>query len=214
MTRSPSARRRVVIKISAIAMSAVASVSTPGVLVATMPRLGAGRNIDVVVSNSNIGHDLQLRSGRLQQLRVDSFRQQRHDCVGSGDSVQQLFARNRCGLIPLDHTSCSAEKALIASTGIRPVTTTLPSVALDPLLEQAKAFSDVCGADTGVGEPNIVALLRPAVGVRNGGGCRMTRRCCADAASANVGDIGVASAGHRVGDIREEVERRLGHGNG
>ena len=36
--RSPSPRRRVTIRISAIARSAVESVSTPGVLVTTTPR--------------------------------------------------------------------------------------------------------------------------------------------------------------------------------
>ena len=40
ITRSPSPRRRVVIRISDIAISAVASVSTPGVFVnQTVPRL-------------------------------------------------------------------------------------------------------------------------------------------------------------------------------
>ena len=38
ITRSPSPRRRVAIRISAIARSAVASVSTPGVLVTITPR--------------------------------------------------------------------------------------------------------------------------------------------------------------------------------
>jgi hypothetical protein len=38
MIRAPSARRRAVDRISAIVMSAVSSVSTPGVLVTIMPR--------------------------------------------------------------------------------------------------------------------------------------------------------------------------------
>ena len=41
MTREPSTRRRAVDRISAIVMSAVSSVRTPGVLVTVMPRLSA-----------------------------------------------------------------------------------------------------------------------------------------------------------------------------
>ena len=41
MTRAPSAIRRAVARISAIVMSAVSSVSTPGVLVTVMPRRSA-----------------------------------------------------------------------------------------------------------------------------------------------------------------------------
>ena len=83
------------IRISAIAMSAVASVSTPGVFVTSTPRCGAGRHVDVVVAHGHVRDDAQLRPGGVEERLVDAVVQQRHDGVGAGDRRVQLVDRQR-----------------------------------------------------------------------------------------------------------------------
>ena len=60
--RSPSPMRRAVASTSAIDMSAVSSVSTPGVLVTVMPRWRAGVEIDVIDAGAERGDQLQARA--------------------------------------------------------------------------------------------------------------------------------------------------------
>ena len=61
MTRAPSASRRGTARISAMVMSAVSSVSTPGVLVTVMPRASAACDVDVVDAVAEIGDQLEVR---------------------------------------------------------------------------------------------------------------------------------------------------------
>ena len=94
-SRSPSASRRVAGRISAIVRSAVASSSTPGVLVTTTPRALGRLDVDVVVADRDVGDAAQLRPGGVEQLLVDPVAQQGEDRVGPGDQLEQLGARGR-----------------------------------------------------------------------------------------------------------------------
>ena len=80
--RSASPSRRVAIRISAKARSAVASVSTPGVLVHDDAAGRAGGDVDVVVADRDVRDDAQLRPGRVEQGVVDAVVQERHERVG------------------------------------------------------------------------------------------------------------------------------------
>jgi hypothetical protein len=57
----PSTMRRGTAMISAMVMSAVSSVSTPGVLVTVMPRCHGRGDVDIVDAVAEIGDQLQLR---------------------------------------------------------------------------------------------------------------------------------------------------------
>ena len=50
-------------------MSAVSSVSTPGVLVTMMPRVARGIEVDVVHAVAEIGDQFELRAGLGDQAR-------------------------------------------------------------------------------------------------------------------------------------------------
>ena len=60
-------------RISAQVKSAVASVSTSGVLVTTMPRARAAGDVDVVVADGDVGDDLQV-AARVDHRRGRSGR--------------------------------------------------------------------------------------------------------------------------------------------
>ena len=96
-SRSPSPSRRVAIRISANAMSAVASVRTPGVFVTITPRAAQAGDVDVVVADRDVRDDPQLRAGGVEQRVVDAVVQQRDDGVGAGDRVVQLVRRSAAG---------------------------------------------------------------------------------------------------------------------
>ena len=55
----------------------------------------ARRDIDVVVADRNVGDDLQLRSGGVQDGGVDGVGQQAHDRVLAGNAPQQFVTGNR-----------------------------------------------------------------------------------------------------------------------
>ncbi len=78
------------IRISAIAMSAVASVSTPGVFVTITPRARAGGDVDVVVAHGDVRDDAQLRAGGVQERLVDAVVEQRDHGVCPRDRGVQL----------------------------------------------------------------------------------------------------------------------------
>src|ERR687884_484776 len=71
-SRSPSPRRRVTIRMRAVARSAVASVSTPGGFVTPPPARGGGLDIDVFESRRHVGHHPQPGSGGVEEGAVDA----------------------------------------------------------------------------------------------------------------------------------------------
>ena len=73
-TCEPSTSRRGTARISAIVMSAVSSVRTPGVLVTVMPRCSGGRHVDIVDAVAEIGDELQLLAGLARGVRRRSDR--------------------------------------------------------------------------------------------------------------------------------------------
>ena len=73
-------------------MSAVASVSTPGVFVATTPR---SRHAAIVVADGDVRDDLELGAGGVEELAVDAFREQAQDGVGAGHAAQELLGADR-----------------------------------------------------------------------------------------------------------------------
>lgn len=75
-------------------MSAVASVSTPGVFVADTA-LAARRDVDVVVADGDVRDDLELGAGGVEELAVDAFREQAQDGVGAGHAAQELLGADR-----------------------------------------------------------------------------------------------------------------------
>ena len=85
--RSPSASRRVTARISAHVKSATDSVSTSGVLVTMMPRDRACGDVDVVVADGHVRHDLQVAAG------VD---QRRVDLLGQHATTSACFSATRC----------------------------------------------------------------------------------------------------------------------
>ena len=97
--RSPSARRRVTMRIRAMARSAVASVSTPGVFVTSTPRVGTRRHVDVVEADRNVGDDLQPRSCG-EEAGVDDVGEERHRGVGRRQPLVADLGRDRLVAIP------------------------------------------------------------------------------------------------------------------
>ena len=81
--------------ISAIVISAVASVSTSGVLDDRDPAALALLEIDVVEADGVVGDDAKLRPGGVQQLGVDAVGQHRQEPVAAGGAREQLVARRR-----------------------------------------------------------------------------------------------------------------------
>jgi hypothetical protein len=74
--------RRGTAMISAMVMSAVSSVSTPGVLVTVMPRAGGVVDVDIVDAVAEIGDQLQLLAGLRSMRLVDPVGDGRHQHVG------------------------------------------------------------------------------------------------------------------------------------
>ena len=62
--------------------------------------LRAGRDVDVVVPNGNVGDALQLRAHCVQQLAIDLLGEQGDECVSTLHARQQLGARDRIRLFP------------------------------------------------------------------------------------------------------------------
>ena len=55
----------------------------------------AGRHVDVVVADRDVGDDLQLRARGIEHRGIDRVGQQADDRVLAGDALQQLLARDR-----------------------------------------------------------------------------------------------------------------------
>jgi hypothetical protein len=72
-TAAPSTSRRGTARISAMVMSAVSSVSTPGVLVTVMPRSQRRRHVDIVDAVAEIGDQLQPLAGLDEHRAVDRW---------------------------------------------------------------------------------------------------------------------------------------------
>ena len=94
-SRSPSPSRRVTASMSAIARSAVASVSTPGVFVKRTPRAADRLDVDVVVADRDVGHDPQLLAGGVEERVVDAVVQHHDDRVRPADRGVELLRRER-----------------------------------------------------------------------------------------------------------------------
>ena len=95
MSRSPSPRRRVAIRMSANAMSAVASVRHAGRVRHHDAAPGARRDVDVVVADRDVRDDAKPRARGVEERVVDPVVEQRHDAVRSGDGRVQLVRRKR-----------------------------------------------------------------------------------------------------------------------
>ena len=76
-------------------MSAVSSVSTPGVLVTVMPRASAAWHVDIVDAVAEIGDQLQVRPGLGEERGVDLVGHGRHQHVGGLHRLDQLGRRQR-----------------------------------------------------------------------------------------------------------------------
>ena len=92
-----------------MAMSAVASVSTPGVLVAITPRSTTFGDVDVVVPDGDVGDDLQLGAGGVEKCPVDLGGQQGQHGVGVGDAFVQLVDLDRLVVLPAPHVAVRSE---------------------------------------------------------------------------------------------------------
>ena len=93
--RSAAPRPRVVISTSAMARSAVASVSTPGVFVTTTPRSRHAATSTLSWPTTTFGDDPQPRAGGVEQLGVDPVDEHRDEGVDAGHRGEQLVARHR-----------------------------------------------------------------------------------------------------------------------
>ena len=87
---SLSAMRRAAAIISAKPKSAVVSVSTSGVLVASTPRAVQAGNVEVVVAHRHVGHHAQLGAGG-QHLGIDAL------AAGGQGALLALQALHRAG---------------------------------------------------------------------------------------------------------------------
>ena len=94
MMRAPSASRRAVDRISAIVMSAVSSVRTPGVLVTVMPRRSARGDVDMVDAVAEIGDQLHLLAGLGDHAGIDLVGDGRHEDVGLAHRLGDLRLRS------------------------------------------------------------------------------------------------------------------------
>ena len=98
-TACPSTMRRAAAISRQKAMSAVASVSTPGVLPTRDAARGGGGHVDVVEADREVADDLEPRRG-VEQRGVDPVGQQRHQAVAVGDLLPQHLVRRRQRLGP------------------------------------------------------------------------------------------------------------------
>ena len=80
---------------SAIVISAVASVSTSGVFDTTIPRRSHSVEVDVVEADGVVRDDAELRTGGIEQLRVHAVGQHRHEAVAARRARKKLRARRR-----------------------------------------------------------------------------------------------------------------------
>ncbi len=71
-------------------MSAVSSVSTPGVLVTVMPRCSAVVDVDIVDAVAEIGDQLELVAGLAEHRGVDAVGDGRHQHVGDLGGLGKL----------------------------------------------------------------------------------------------------------------------------
>ena len=71
-------------------MSAVSSVSTPGVLVTVMPRCERGRHVDVVDAVAEIGDQLEIGPALREHLGIDAVGHRRHQHVGALHRLGEL----------------------------------------------------------------------------------------------------------------------------
>ena len=77
----------------AIVSSAVASVSTSGVLETTIPRRVASANVDAVVADSEVRDDAEARPGGVEELGADDVGGDRHEAGRAGDLVREREGR-------------------------------------------------------------------------------------------------------------------------
>ncbi len=92
--RSASGSRRAAASSSAIARSAVASVSTSGVTPTGMPRAARRRQVDVVAADREVRDRAQLRRS-VEQRRVDALGEQAQQAVGGREARGELRGGRR-----------------------------------------------------------------------------------------------------------------------
>ena len=103
-----------------MARSAVASVSTPGVLVTSTPRSRAGGHVDVVEPDRDVGDHLEPRR-RTQEAGIDDVGEERHGGVRGRQLLVPDLARDR--LVALQAQTWPASRSRDRPTsGIRPRT--------------------------------------------------------------------------------------------
>ena len=93
--RAPSASRRGTARISAMVMSAVSSVSTPGVLVTVMPRCSAVSTSMLSTPLPKLAISFSCSPGLGEHAAVDPVGDGRHQHVGDLDGLDQLGLAHR-----------------------------------------------------------------------------------------------------------------------
>ena len=71
--------------------------------------LTAFGDVDVVVADGDVGDDLQLRAGRVEERPVDLGGQQGQHSVGMGDTFVQLVDLDRLVVLPAPHVAVRTE---------------------------------------------------------------------------------------------------------
>ena len=94
-TVAPSASRRGTARISAMVMSAVSSVSTPGVLVTVMPRATAAATSMLSTPLPKLAISLRFGAGLLEHRGVDAVGHGRHQHVGGLQRLGELGLAHR-----------------------------------------------------------------------------------------------------------------------
>src|SRR6185436_7909970 len=54
--------------------------------------LRAGGDVDVVVADREVAHDLELRAGTIEELVIDAVREERQDAVAALDGLEERIA--------------------------------------------------------------------------------------------------------------------------
>ena len=124
MMRAPSAMRRATARISAIVMSAVSSVRTPGVLVTVMPRDSAAWHVDMVDAVAEIGDQLEVRPGLGEEIGVDLVGHGRHQHVGALAPPRPARPGDSGLSSRLSRVSNNSRMRVSTTSGRRRVTTT------------------------------------------------------------------------------------------
>ncbi len=109
ISRSPSPSRRVTMSTSAIARSAVASVSTPGVLVTVTPRARQAGTSMLLYPTATLATILQGRC-RVEECLVDTVGEQGDRVVGGGQLLVANRGRDHLVAGPRPHVADLAEQ--------------------------------------------------------------------------------------------------------